>query len=173
MMSPRVRKIALAAHLTFSVGWLGAVVAFVVPAVAAVASTDATTIRASFTTMSLMAAYAIVPLAAGALLSGVVSSLGTQWGLFRYYWVVIKLALTVVAAAVLLTQLPPIRDLARVAANPEATVVSLREAARPLIHAVGGLVVLLMVQVLGVFKPRGMTRYGWRKKHEGIATGEP
>jgi hypothetical protein len=33
-------------------------------------------------------------------------------------------------------------------------------------HAAGGLVVLLVTATLSVYKPRGMTRYGWRKQHE-------
>ena len=35
-----------------------------------------------------------------------------------------------------------------------------------LFHAGGGLLVLLVVQVLNVYKPRGLTRYGWRKQQE-------
>jgi hypothetical protein len=31
-----------------------------------------------------------------------------------------------------------------------------------LIHSVGGPAVLLVILVLNVYKPRGMTRYGWR-----------
>jgi hypothetical protein len=43
----------------------------------------------------------------------------------------------------------------------------LGSARRPLIHSVGDLIVLVAIQVLGVYKPRGLTRYGWRKQHEG------
>ena len=35
------------------------------------------------------------------------------------------------------------------------------------IHGGGGLLVLLMTTILSVYKPRGMTRYGWRRQHEG------
>ena len=35
-----------------------------------------------------------------------------------------------------------------------------------LLHSVGGLVVLLVVHVLNVYKPQGVTRYGWRKQQE-------
>ena len=35
-------------------------------------------------------------------MSGLVQSLGTEWGLFRYYWIVAKLSLTVVATMVLM-----------------------------------------------------------------------
>jgi hypothetical protein len=37
-------------------------------------------------------------------------------------------------------------------------------------HAVGGLVVLLVITALNVFKPPGLTPYGWRKQQELRAT---
>jgi hypothetical protein len=35
-----------------------------------------------------------------------------------------------------------------------------------LFHAGGGLLVLLVITGLNVYKPRGMTPYGWRKQRE-------
>ena len=35
-----------------------------------------------------------------------------------------------------------------------------------LIHSAGGLVVLLIIQWLNVYKPQGLTPYGWRKQQE-------
>ena len=31
-------------------------------------------------------------------------------------------------------------------------------------HSIGGLVVVLLATVLSVHKPRGLTRYGWRRQ---------
>ncbi len=41
-----------------------------------------------------------------------------------------------------------------------------------LLHSVGGLVVLLVVTALSVFKPRGLTRYGWRRQQREKRFGE-
>jgi hypothetical protein len=41
-----------------------------------------------------------------------------------------------------------------------------RELSSTLVHSVGGLLILLTTAVLSVFKPRGLTRYGWRKQQE-------
>jgi hypothetical protein len=88
---------------------------------------------------------------------GQVSALGTPWGLVRHWWVLIKLALIVVATAVLLLQLAPIAALATGPAQPGSPAgLSL------VVHAAGGLVILLAASVLGTFKPRGRTRYGRR-----------
>jgi hypothetical protein len=46
-MKPRLRKFTLTTHVTASVGWLGAVAAYLTPAVAGVASEDAQMLRAA------------------------------------------------------------------------------------------------------------------------------
>jgi hypothetical protein len=172
MMRPALRKLALAAHVTFSVGWLGAVIAFSALAIAGVSSRDAQTVRAAYLTMGLLVTYVVVPLAVTALLSGLISALGTPWGVLSHYWVLAKLVLTVVAVVVLFVQLGPIRELANVAAAPTSSTITLGENRRPLIHAIGGLAVLLVIQALGSYKPRGMTRRGWRQRHERTAIAQ-
>ena len=164
MMSPRVRAFALAAHLMVSVGWIGALAAYIPFDVAAATSEDSQTLRAAYLAMDSIVRYVIVPLALASLLTGVVMSLGTKWGLVRHYWVLISLLLTILAATVLLTQVQPISQHAGIAADPTTSGGELRAMESTLVHSVGGMVVLLVVLVLNVYKPRGMTRYGWRKQ---------
>jgi hypothetical protein len=168
MMTPRLRKFALTVHLTFSIGWIGAVVAFLALVVAAMTSEDAQTLRAAWIAMELTGWFAIVPLALASLLTGLVMALGTKWGLFRHYWVLISLVLTILATGVLLGNMQTVSFFARIAAETDsADVAGLRGGLRSeLLHAGVGLLVLLVIQVLNVYKPRGMTRYGWRKQYE-------
>ena len=42
-----------------------------------------------------------------------------------------------------------------------------------LLHAGGGLLVLLVAVTLSVYKPWGMTRYGRRKQHEKRMVSQP
>ncbi|MCA1673807.1 MAG: DUF2269 domain-containing protein [Actinobacteria bacterium] len=155
-----LRKFVLAAHVTTSVGWLGAVAAYLALDVAAATSRDVLLVRAAYLAMELMARYVIVPLALASLVIGVLNALGTSWGLFRHYWVLTKLLLTVIATTVLLLQTETISYLAEVAASDADP----RDLPGSLLHSIGGLVVLLIVTVLSVYKPRGLTRYGWRKQ---------
>lgn len=163
-MPPRVRRFALATHLTFSVGWIGAVVAYLALGVAAVSSQDAQTVRGAWIAMELTGWYVIVPLAVASLLTGLVMALGTKWGLFRYYWVLLAFALTTFATVVLLLHMPSVSSLADEARV--ATGAKLEELGGDLFHPGLGLVVLLAIQVLNLYKPPGMTRYGWRKQDE-------
>jgi hypothetical protein len=171
-MSPGHRKLALATHLSFSVGWIGAVVVYLVLSVAAMTSQDAQTLRAAWIAMELSGWYAIVPLALASVLTGLVMALGTNWGLFRHYWVLISFLLTVVATVILLLHMPDVSLLADAAREAESggpamgNHVYAQLTNGDLLHPALGLVVLLVIQVLNVYKPRGMTRYGQRKDEE-------
>ncbi|MGI8425346.1 MAG: DUF2269 domain-containing protein [Actinomycetota bacterium] len=165
-MGPKLRKFVLAVHLTVSVGWLGAVAAYIPLDVSTASSRDDQMLRAAYLGMDLIARYAIVPLALASLLTGLVVSLGTKWGLFRHYWVLISLLLTTLAAAVLLVETRTIRHFAQIAAAPTTSGEDLRALGSTLVHSVGGLVVLMVILVLNVYKPQGMTRYGWRKQQQ-------
>jgi hypothetical protein len=166
IMPPALRKLAVAVHLTVSVGWVGAVAAYIPFDVATVTSQDVEELRDAYLAMELIARSVIVPLALASLLTGLVVSLGTKWGLFRHYWVLISLVLTTLATAVLLTETRTISALADMAVEPTMSANDLRALPSTLGHSIGGTVVLLVILVLNVYKPRGMTRYGWRKEEE-------
>lgn len=165
-MGPGLRKAVLTTHITASVGWIGSVAAFIVLDVATVQSDAESVLRASYVAMDLLTRWAIVPLAFAAFATGVIVSLGTKWGLFRHWWVLVTLILTVVATVVLLVQLPIIAHRAAVAADPDATLADLQGLGNLLLHSVGGTLFLLAITVLNVYKPRGLTRYGWRKQQQ-------
>ena len=163
-MTPRLRKFTLTAHLTVSIGWIGAVIAYLALVGAAMTSQDSQTLRAAWIAMEVIGWYVIVPLALASLLTGLVMALGTKWGLFQHYWVLISLVLTILATAVLLEHMQTVSSVAGVAAaTPSAAVGGLPG---EVVHAGGGLLVLLVIQVLNMYKPRGMTPYGRRKQHE-------
>ena len=92
------RKLALIVHVSASVGWLGTVVAFLVLALVGLKTTDSALARSSYVAADVVTRFAIVPLCVAALLTGLIQSLGTAWGVFRNYWVIAKLILTVAGA---------------------------------------------------------------------------
>src|SRR5882762_7554654 len=144
-MTPRFQKFALLAHITFSVGWLGAVVPYLALVIAGLTSHDARVMRAACLSMELIGWYVIVPFSIAALLSGLVQSLGSRWGLFRHWWILAKFALTIFAVVVLLRHM---QDVSRMA---KATLLSNADFRPDFIHATGGLLVLLAAMTLSVF----------------------
>jgi len=173
-MTSGLRKFAPTIHVTSSVGWLGAVGAFLALAIAGVGSEDAQIVRAAFLAMHLTTWFVIVPLCLAALLTGIVQSLGTTWGLFRHYWVVTKLLLTVLATLILLVHTQPIDRVAAVAAQTTLAIGDLRQLRFQLVgDACGALFVLLVTTALSVYKPWGMTPYGLRKQNEVSGAWRP
>ncbi|MGW4112644.1 hypothetical protein ACWEFJ_17380 [Actinosynnema sp. NPDC004786] len=147
MMRPNARKSWVLLHVITSVGWLGVTIGMLVLALAAF---DAPQL---YQAMSLLGDAVVLPLALAALVTGVVLSLGTKWGLVRHKWVLAKFALTVVAVV--------------------ATTFSLRsalhEAADGVVGTAGGdvltaacvsLTLYTVNTALSVFKPWGRTRWG-------------
>src|SRR6516162_9162871 len=153
-MTAHFSKFTLTAHIISSVGWFGAVAAFLVLGIAGRMSQDAEVVRSSYLAMNLIGWFVIVPLSLAALLTGLIQSLGTEWGLFRYYWILVKWALTVGAVTILLLHMPAVSrksgELAGGGQGPSPSLVgSMPVASRAsggpaeVVHSGGGLLVLL------------------------------
>jgi hypothetical protein len=172
-MGPGLRKFALTAHIISSVGFVGAVAAFLALAVVGLTSQNPQMVRAAYPAMELITWFVIVPFSFASLLTGLVQSLGTAWGLFRHYWVLVKFGLTVFTTIVLMVQTTPMNDIAGIAADTilsGSDFLAIRSAL--IVHASGGLLVLLVATALSVFKPWGMTGYGARKRYEQRALSQ-
>jgi hypothetical protein len=163
-MSPGLRRFVLAVHLTFAVGWIGAAAAYLGLGVAAENSQEPQTVRSAWIAMELIGWSIIVPLALASLLTGLAMGLGTRWGLFRHYWVVFSLTLTAFATVILLLHMPTVTSQADAARTADA--VRLQRLGGDVAHPAIGIVVLLVVLGLNIYKPRGVTRYGHRKQRE-------
>lgn len=155
------RKFVLTVHVLSSVGWAGAVAVFFVLDLTAQLNRDPAMGRLLWLALEATTWSLTIPLASTALITGIVSSLGTTWGLFRHYWVLSKLVLTLVATVVLVLYTQTISAVADMAASTEMAGSVFPTA---LLHTGGGLLVLLLTLVLAIYKPRGMTRYGQRKR---------
>jgi hypothetical protein len=161
-MPPALRRAMLAAHIICSVGWLGAAAAYLALGVAAQVSMEPQVMRAAWIAMELSGWFVIVPLACLAYLTGLVLSLGTPWGLFKHYWVVMALVLTTLSLAVLLLHMPSVSALAGLARTADDAAAS--RLGGDVLHPALGILVLLVVTVLNVHKPRGLTPYGQHKQ---------
>jgi hypothetical protein len=172
-MTPRARKLALTAHVTSSVGWLGTVAAFQTLAIAAVTSQQPDIVRGLYAGMALIGWYVIVPFCLASLVTGLVVSLGTPWGLFRHYWVLVKFLITVIAALILFGFTQTLGLLGDLAASPTVSLNQLRDLKQsPALHSGGGLLAILLATILAVYKPWGLTPYGRHKRDAGAGRAE-
>lgn len=159
-MPPGLRKAALTVHVVSSVGWMGAVGAFLALAVTGATGQDVPAVSASCMAMRPIIWAVIVPLAFAALITGVVSALGSPWGLLRHYWVFFKLLLTAGATAALTLHTRIVDRLAADAAHGPVPLYDGSAQAQLVVVSAGALLVLTVVTVLSVYKPKGAIQYG-------------
>ena len=168
-MTAYFRKFALLLHIISSVGWIGAIAGFLALAVTGLSGRDAQMVRAVYMAMVPITWIIIVPLAFASLLTGLLLSLGTKWGLFRHYWVLVKLLINLLSIIILLLHTQIIRQVADAAAKTAFSGADLRGSRIQLVvAATAALLALVTATVLSVYKPRGMTPYGWNKLKRGM-----
>jgi hypothetical protein len=154
------RKVLLTVHVVSSVGWLGAVVASLALGLAGLFAEPATS-QASYISLELLGWTTLLPLAVASLVTGIVQSFASSWGLLRHYWVVVKLWINLIAAVVLLLYMGTLGRLADSARSVRYTG-SQSQDASPTFHSLGALLLLIVATLLSVLKPRGLTRHGAR-----------
>lgn len=170
LLTPRLRKFALTAHIICSVGWLGSVTAFLPLAVVGVTSRDAQTVRAVYIAMEIIGWCVIVPLCLASLLTGLIQALGTKWGLFRHYWVVYKFVLTALSTLILFGFTKTLNNLGNLARDMTVSIETLRNLS-PVVHGSLALLALVVITIMSVYKPWGKTQYGRRKDQEDRSVG--
>lgn len=160
-LTARTRKFSFTAHVISSVGWLGAVAAFLVLSVIGLKSSTADVVKACYISMNLVGGYIILPLGIGAFVTGLITALGTRWGLFKQYWVATKFILTIGAIFLLvLHQFTAVaaaaRSVSHIAADDMPHVNGL--AAQLVADASLAVVVLTATTALSIYKPWGQVR---------------
>lgn len=155
-MTPRIRKLVLTSHITFSVGWLGAVVVFLVLAIAGLTSMNTELARSYSLAMKSSAWFVILPFCLSSLFTGIAQAIWTRWGLFQHYWIVVKLFLTVASTILLFLHLQPISYLADATADTSFS--SSQQAEKfinLIVKAAAALLVLLAATTISIYKPWG------------------
>jgi hypothetical protein len=158
-LGARARKGVLVVHIVSAGAWIGMdVVMAILVFTALLAGSDAT--RAlCFRALELFAVWPLITTGLLCLASGVLLGLGTKWGLVRYWWVAIKLALNVVLVFLVAFALRPgvieAAERGRLFAAGEAVSLAVGDMIFPPIVSTSA---LLVAFVLAVFKPWGRIR---------------
>ncbi|MFC3448931.1 hypothetical protein [Amycolatopsis speibonae] len=163
-LTPRWRKLVLVVHVVSSLGWLGITMVNTVLTFTSVFTDDARRQHAAILMMGQIGGYLLLPVSLTALISGIVLSLGTKWGLIRYKWVAVKLLLTLIAAGLtLFSLLPGLRELAAAAESTmDGVLVPAGRRVDGFYPIIVSTTMYLTMTVLSVYKPGGKTAYGRR-----------
>ena len=159
LLGRRARLALLTVHLLAVGAWIGIDVVVAVLVVAGWFGVDPALRGAAY---QALASYVVGPMLTAALASlvtGLLLGLGTKWGLLRYWWVAVKLALNVVLCTLIVVALQPgmaaVGDYGRALAvgqDPTGEVMTL------FYPPAVSLTALSLAVVLAVFKPWGRLR---------------
>jgi hypothetical protein len=168
-MSRGRRKLVLTLHVITSVGWLGAAIAMTILLVAGFITRNPVLRHAAFTFMHVYDLTIMIPLGYLALVTGVLLSVGTNWGLLKHWWIVTKLVLTiaVLAFAGFFTSGWVLGAVARTAEDPMADLGAL--AVQLAVNFAAFNVVFWTTTIISIYKPWGPTPRGKRKLAEQAA----
>ena len=177
-LSPSRYKLLLAAHISVSGAWLGASAVKMVLAIAAGASTVHQVSVAYLTAISFLTSTDVT-LAILTALTGVLLSLGTKWGVLQYYWIVVKIALTVtvVLTAAVFTDLflLPMSSALTAQVATETTLFKIVSSSTVFLIALCAVDMLMIAAgaAISVYKPWGKTglRLSWPRKGGGQGAG--
>ena len=173
-VSPPLYKLLLTAHIIVSVGWLGIVFAKLVLGLAAMTS-DAPDVTDALYLSTTVVNVAFPPTAIATLVTGVLLSLSTKWGVFHYYWVATKLALAVgvIATGIFLMDRLVRQSISAPTgqAAGDATILGIASAPTTLLISLSVAHVLMLgvATVVSVYKPWGKTRFGRREAERKAA----
>jgi purine-cytosine permease-like protein len=163
------RRLILLTHLIAALGWLGVDVVIGVLAVTGFTADDPTRIAASYVALNTFAVPLLLIFGLSALGSGLLLSLGSRWGIVRYWWVTAKLIINLILSGLVLVALQPrVTAAAEQVAHVDATLHDrLGTIASDLLYPafVSG-AALVAAACIAVFKPWGRTPWA-RPAHEG------
>jgi hypothetical protein len=163
-MTTRISKLLLTSHVSTSVGWLGAVAAFIAVATVCL-SASIPAARSLYPGLQVIAWYVIIPFCFASLLTGVLQAALTPWGLFRHYWIIVKLFLTVVMTALLILHLNPINYLAGLAVNTGNTINESATIVDLIIKAGAAAIGLVVITAISIYKPWGAIKRGSSRRN--------
>ncbi|MFJ8537739.1 DUF2269 domain-containing protein [Streptomyces sp. NPDC093591] len=158
-LSRPARRASLVVHVVGAASWLGLTVGLLALGVTAATTGTAVTVEASVRAMKLFADWLLLPVAFLTLVSGLVLSLGTPWGLARHRWVWTKFWLTLATTTATVFALRPGVNSAVAAVTAGGP---LPDAGDVLFGPIVSLSAYVFMTVISVLKPWGLTRRGRR-----------
>lgn len=169
-LSPGKRKLWVMLHVGLSVSWLGIAVSMVVLSAVGYTTENAGLRHGAYELMHVFDLFIVIPTMMLSILTGLVVSLGSKWGLVKHWWVLLKLVIALSIPAVAIVESQWVQELAARTADPAAepggTGLTL------LICMIAFSAALWTATYLSVFKPGGKTRWGKKNTERERAARE-
>ncbi|MFE7504049.1 hypothetical protein [Promicromonospora sp. NPDC057488] len=169
-LPPRVRKAVLTLHIVSAGAWIGIDVLVAVLAGIGLGGGSAAVRGLA---LRALAQFVVTPMLVAALVclaTGLLLGLATKWGLLRYWWVAVKLAMNLVLCTLILVALRPgMADVGAAGGAIEAGQVPTSDISFLVYPPTVSLTALAVATVLSVYKPWGRVRRGAGRGPGGAA----
>jgi len=93
-MSRRTRRVWLTLHIGVSAGWLGVALTMTALAITGVVTDSHSVRHGAYELLHIVDLAAAIPSMALSIITGLVVSLGTKWGLVKHWWVLVKFGIS-------------------------------------------------------------------------------
>lgn len=157
-LSRPARRALLVLHVAVSVSWLGLTLGLLTLSITGYTAGSPEMAAVAYRAMKIFGDWLVLPIALVALVSGLVLSLGTPWGLARHRWVFVKFWLTVVTVLLSVFSLRPGIDQLAAEAAAGAPTPDINLVVAPAVATA----TYLFITAISVLKPWGLTRRGRR-----------
>lgn len=166
-LAPVARNAVLVLHVVSGIGWMGVDIAVFALLLTARSTTSAALVLSSFNAIGVIVPFAVPALSIGIVVTGLILGVGTRWGLIRYWWVLVKLLLSLIMTVLVFASLvPEVRSIGVLSATTtSADEVRASLGALPTMLLFPPIVSFLMLgvaTVLSISKPWGRTP--WRRE---------
>jgi hypothetical protein len=170
-LSPPARKPVMVLHVIAGISWMGVDIALLSLLITARTTNDPAMVVSGFNAIGIIVPVAVPPLSLLILFTGVLQGLGTPWGLVRYWWVVVKLILSLIMTVlVFVSLLPGVRAMA-VLSDTTISADALRASLGSLptglmFPPIVSFLMLGTAAILSIFKPWGRTPWSRETRSE-------
>ncbi|WP_391119634.1 hypothetical protein [Psychrobacillus sp. L3] len=93
-LSMTMRKVLLTIHILFSAIMFGNMVTFLILSITATTTENMVLVESCYQIMHVLSQTSVKASTIGATLTGILLSVLTKWGLFTYYWIIVKQGIT-------------------------------------------------------------------------------
>lgn len=152
------RRALLVLHVAVSVSWLGVTLGLLALGITGWTTNSAEMAAVAYRAMKVFGDWLVLPLALSALVTGLLLSLGTPWGLARHRWVYLKFWLTLVALLLSVFSLRPGIDHLAAEATTGTPAPDIGLVVAPAVASA----LYFFLTAISVLKPWGLTHRGRR-----------
>jgi hypothetical protein len=168
-LSPTLRKAMLVLHVISGVGWMGVDIALLVLLISARTTSDPILVASGLNALRMIVPVAVPPLSISSVVTGLILGLGTPWGLLRYWWVLVKLVLSLIMTILVFVALVPGVNSISVLVATGTSADTLRASLGPLLTGllfppIVSFLMLGIATILSIFKP--WRRTPWNREHD-------